>query len=156
PAWSIALAADGKTALIGEGRGACEILDLAHFTLTPVKLSEMGVPLRLSDPNATAPASMPSTYSESITVVAIATAGGSALAGGADRMFSIFPLSGGGGGLTRRSGGPVSAACFTADGKRAIVAVQQTLWVIDAATGRVVQRIPTNLRLISAVAISPD
>src|SRR5262249_10875010 len=95
-AWSVALAADGRTALVGEGHGACEMLDLARFTLTPVKLSEMGVPQRLADPNATAPAAAPATapanYSDTITTVAIAAEGGSALAGGADRMFSIFPL----------------------------------------------------------------
>jgi WD40 repeat protein len=100
---------------------------------------------------------MPSTYSESINAVAIAPVGGSALAGGADRMFAIFPLQGsGGGGLTRRAGGPISAACFTPDGKRAMVAVGQTLFVIDAVSGRIVQRIPTAVRLIAAVAVSPD
>jgi WD40 repeat protein len=162
---SMAMASDGKRALLGEARGVLEVLSLDDFSLKRVKLSDFLPAKRLSDPQApvTGPSSTVSDYSQTIGAVAIAPDGKRVFAGGDDLMFSVFdwlPASGEGGagvGYSRRVALPISAACFTADGARVLLGAAQNLYLVDVASGTITWKVPdTRVRRFECFAMSPD
>jgi WD40 repeat protein len=155
---------DGRSALVAQGGGVVDELQLDTFTLRRMSLPDAGAaePLRPSTMPSTDASTRPSSYTRTVSTVAVSRIGSAALvASRDDHLISVFrlPNATGGGkgrGFTRRTDGRMLVACLTPDGTRAVVAVDRDLLVIDASSGRVLREIPTATRLIAAVAASPD
>ena len=150
PVSSLSLARQARTALVGQANGATLLLNMERFTLEPLTLSGVSESEPLLPTTALVTSSRPA--NNAVSVTALSADGSAALIGGWD-SFSVVRLSGGG---FARHGGRIMAGCFTPDGKHVLAAVERDLYLLETGTGRQVQRIPTPMRLIDAVAISPD
>jgi WD40 repeat protein len=158
----IALSADDRTAILGGVGGMLQLLDLDDFTLNALDTSGTAPVLRFPPTTAaTKPSTRPAVYKGSISALAMSPTEPMALIGGSeDEMFSLISLGEKRQGFTRRTDAKgieakVTAACFTPDGRRVLIAVDRTPYLIEVASG-VGEQLKPSSKMITAVALSAD
>jgi WD40 repeat protein len=154
--WCLALAPDGRAALVGGAAGMLQVLNVSDFTLSPVKPEDLGQ-VEFPPDSGLTPQTQPATgpYTRPIATVAISPSANAAAVGGYVRTYGLLQWPPRPGALRRVTHGRVLAAAFTPLGDRVIVSDNAELKFIDVSSRQIVRQI-NNGALVTALAVSPD